>query len=567
MTVNPVRVASLTHDSRQRLRVATIVVGLAASWCLAASDGHAQTKAPLVPDLPPKSFMTKNTFYLPVKVDDRVRANLKEVRLYLKDDPTKPWLLQDKVAPTQTYFTFRAPRDGEYWFTVVTIDKMGKATPSDLRNEVPALIVVLDSQPPQVDVQLLPASAEGTMLQSVVRDANLDLTKTRLYFQTGDTMWRALEPLPGKLDQFCIPQQAVFTGMVCVEACDLAKNNVRKEFNLSEKSMARGVLPDQKPVQESSQAIKQTSFSSPEQVSRGSRPRGLEQVMTPPAGANVVPPSPSLFPADKLDESTGPALSGPELVSAGSGPLQVAALGKQIPQASALPVTAGADVPAKTARTGQASPASHQVVGKDQVFLDYQIDNKGASGVGKVEVWITRDHGQSWKKLCEDIDHKSPAEAELPGEGVYGITLVVTNGRGFGGTPPSAGDAPEMTIEIDHTKPVAEITGIQPGTGSNSGSLIVSWTARDKNLGTEPIDLFYAASPQGPWQPIARGLANDGQYRWTMPASSDSEAYIRLVVRDAAGNVTQVETTQPVTLDDQSRPRARVTGVSTTATR
>lgn len=526
------------------------VLLLAGAFCVGDGAARAQSRAAA---LPPKSFMTKSTFYLPVKVDDRVRPNLKEIRLYVKDDAGKPWLLQDKVAPTQTYFTFRAPREGEYWFTVVTVDKTGRATPGDLRQEGPALIVVLDSQPPQVELRPLPPSSEGMCIHCVVHDANPDLAKTRFYYQTGDMMWRPLDPLPDRPDHFNIPTQAACTGMVCVEASDLAKNTVRKEFNLGNMN-GNGSLLGQKPGQDA-QSIKQTSFSNPKELSRTARPGSLDQVT--PSGA-LAPQTPSPFPAEKIEDTTGPALTGPELAPAAA---QVA-MARKIQENGAQP---SAGHPATPAAQPALTKPNHQVVGKNRVFLDYQIDNKGASGVGKVEVWLTPDQGQSWKKLSEDADRKSPAEVELPGEGIYGINLVVSNGRGFGGTPPSAGDAPEMTIEVDHTKPVAEITNIQPGTGTNAGCLLISWNATDKNLGAEPIDLLYATTPQGPWQPIARGLANDGQYRWTMPATSASEAYIRLLARDAAGNVTQVETPQPVTLDDQSRPRGHVTGVSTVA--
>ena len=38
----------------------------------------------------------------------------------------------------------------------------------------------------------------------------------------------------------------------------------------------------------------------------------------------------------------------------------------------------------------------------------------GTSGVGKVEVWITRDKCKTWQKFCEDPHRKSPVAIELP---------------------------------------------------------------------------------------------------------------------------------------------------------
>ncbi|MBM4068282.1 MAG: hypothetical protein FJ271_04980 [Planctomycetes bacterium] len=551
-----------------------ILVGIMATGRATAQYGHAPAQppaaafpgamphgAPAVPAMPAKKFMTKSVFYLPVKVDDRVRSTLKEIRLYVKDDPSKNWLLQDKVDPKQTYFTFRAPREGEYWFTVVTVDKMGKAVPGDLRNEAPGVIVVLDSQPPQVEVRPQPPCPEGTMFQAVVRDANPDLTKIHVAYQSGDMQWRSLDPHPGRMDLYCVPEQAVFNGLVRVDAVDLAGNKVCKEFNIGNPAtpVAKSMLPATKP---DSQGLKQVSFSNPEDLSRSTKPHGLEQLL--PANSQATSPSP--FPIEKIDDPIGPALNGPAVNGpdlnpssprSGNGPIAFSQ--EQGHDSVEQPI--GGRIQAR-GRDSEPSSANRQVVGKGHIVLDYQIDEKGPSGVGTVEVWMTRDHGKSWQKLCEDADRKSPVEINLPGEGVYGVNLVVSNGRGFGGTPPTAGDAPEMVIEVDATKPVAQLGNIQAGVGGNSGCVMISWNVSDKNLSSEPIDLFYATSKQGPWRPIARGIANSGQHRWSLPASPASEAYVRLVAHDLAGNTTQVESTQPITLDDQSRPRARVTSVT-----
>ena len=61
---------------------------------------------------------------------------------------------------------------------------------------------------------------------------------------------------------------------------------------------------------------------------------------------------------------------------------------------------------------------------------------------GRVEIWYTRDMGQNWQKLGVDPNRKGQAEADLPGEGVYGVTIVVANGRGFGTTRPSPATRP-----------------------------------------------------------------------------------------------------------------------------
>ncbi|MCS7047207.1 MAG: hypothetical protein NZO58_12690, partial [Gemmataceae bacterium] len=210
------------------------------------------------------------------------------------------------------------------------------------------------------------------------------------------------------------------------------------------------------------------------------------------------------------------------------------------------------------------APLQRQIVASTRVFLDYRIEALGASGVGKIEVWHTRDMGQSWQKLCEDAHRQSPVEVNLPGEGLHGVTLVVSNGRGFGGTPPNPGDSPDYWIEVDTTRPMAELVYVRPGTGEDSTALHIAWTARDKNLVADATELQFAVRRDGPWQTIARNLKNEGIYRWVPPMDIGPHAYLRISVRDQAGNVATAETVQPVALDDYSRPRGRVVGVTTT---
>ncbi len=84
------------------------------------------------------------------------------------------------------------------------------------------------------------------------------------------------------------------------------------------------------------------------------------------------------------------------------------------------------------------------ILNSTHATIDYRIDQVGPSGVGKVEVYLTGDGGQNWQRLQEDKDKRSPAEIDLPGEGLFGIRLAITNGNGFGGTPPTHGDVTDL---------------------------------------------------------------------------------------------------------------------------
>ena len=148
--------------------------------------------------MPEKSYMAKNALYLPVIVDDRARSSLREIHLYIKDGPSGVWRLAEKASPAKTGFEYRLPQDGEYWFNVVTVDNAGNATPADVTREVPAVIVVLDTSAPQIDLKLMadcPACAEGICVKCEVKDANPNpYRKPNSNTQTQDQVWRPLDP-------------------------------------------------------------------------------------------------------------------------------------------------------------------------------------------------------------------------------------------------------------------------------------------------------------------------------------------------------------------------------------
>ena len=40
--------------------------------------------------------------------------------------------------------------------------------------------------------------------------------------------------------------------------------------------------------------------------------------------------------------------------------------------------------------------------------LEYDVDSVGPSGIGRVELWGTRDGGQTWRRFTVDSDKRSP---------------------------------------------------------------------------------------------------------------------------------------------------------------
>jgi hypothetical protein len=426
------------------------------------------------PDLV-RMYHNRPQFGLPVSLDARQVESLREIQLYVKHG--NEWTCAEKISPTQNYrFTYRAAEDGEYWFSVVTVDKSGRATPADLRREPPNLIVIVDTHPPEIDVTPV-ASANGQTLRCDIQHAHADAGKVRVEYETGDQQWRTAVPVAKASNLFVVPDTKNWTGLVRVSTQDYGRKPFSRIVNL------KGVA------------------AVPETV--------VENLKKPSGHA----PSTNESRSDK--------------------PLQYTEF------------TPG--------------PAARQFLNSTHAALAYQIDQVGPSGVGRVEIWMTRDEGKTWQRLCEDQKHQSPVECDLPGEGLFGITVVVANGNGLGDPPPSSGDAPDYWIEVDTTKPVAKLLAASPVLGDGAGALLISWAASDKNL--DSINLHYAAQREGPWLPIAKGLKNDSSYRWLVPQDAGPEVHLRLEAMDRAGNITVCELPNKIVLDTL-RPKARVLSIT-----
>jgi len=90
---------------------------------------------------------------------------------------------------------------------------------------------------------------------------------------------------------------------------------------------------------------------------------------------------------------------------------------------------------------------------------------------------------------------------------------------------------------------------------------MLSWTAADKNLGTNPVTLEWAERREGPWAPIANNIANSGKHSWQLPDRLPVEVYMRLRVKDLAGNEGVAVTPDPQ-LVDLSEPEGRLVNVT-----
>jgi hypothetical protein len=221
------------------------------------------------------------------------------------------------------------------------------------------------------------------------------------------------------------------------------------------------------------------------------------------------------------------------------------------------------------ARAQEALPPI-QFTNQREARLRFEVAKLGPSGLGGVDVYLTTDEGRTWQQAPLKSAAALPPTGRtslrgtvvvpLDREGLHGFYVVAHSGAGLGKAGPRPGDVPQIRVEVDTTPPRAKLFQPRPDPARRD-RLLLTWEASDKNLAADPVSLAWATKPEGPWVPIGPArLPHMGSYSWVVPPGVPPEVYVRLSVRDAAGNVTVARTEAPVPTDF-CEPEVRVLGL------
>ncbi len=515
------------------------VVALSAAIAHAAPEDSAPATAPSQPII---TSTRQHAFTIPFRIEPAESPALQpvEVQLHVSTNQGTSWELSTRVKPDKGSFVFRSPRDGEYWFSIRTVDKQGTARPEGPLEA--QLKVIVDTVAPRLDLTATRGSSGEIVAQWKAVDPHLKQGSFKLEYQADSSgLWeRVAVDSPPSAMRHTVSGEATWmakaNGSITVRAeiTDLAGNP----------ATAQAVVKIDGPPYDGGLA------GSPSNAAGGAGGQAWR--------SENVAGNPAQWPADR---STVDPLG--RVNNSNSGPSGMARTDspRSDGRVSALPVSQS------TAGGPPGSPLDFSVLPRGQrprmvnsrsFELEYEIDAVGPSGIGKVELWGTRDGGRTWTSYAVDRDNRSPIQARIDAEGIYGFRIVVQSGSGLGGRPPVAGDLPDIWIGVDLTRPQARIT--QAEVAPDTGELVIRWEASDEVADARPISLFFSTNLGGPWTPIASGLDNTGIYRWRLDNRVPDRIYLRLEMRDEAGNVGTFDTPEPVPLD-RHRPEGRIRGV------
>lgn len=530
---------------------------------------------------PPPVYTNRQAFRIPYQYDPREisRLGAREIRMFVSRNQGRQWKHVQSVTPQTGRFEFRAETDGEYWFSVKTVDRDGQLHPGGSSIQ-PGLAVVVDTVKPTLEIDLREAQPGRVALDWMVIDQSVDPDSLVLEFtQTGMSDWRpvAVKSAATGTTTWSVPSG----GLVAVRgsALDHAGNKVTSQYQIQISSPASAPgRPLPPPVGAAVADIHGNGTSNPLPQSPPGAPAPL--TMPPQPGAmpapltQTVPPTiPDTYTYSNPSTGSGiPSMAGANTLHGNSQPDRLQGrpgIGQSSPDwrdqfVSATPGTAGTtEIP--THRQIRES-IGHRVVKSRQFEIDYRVDDIGPSGVSTIELFVTQDEGNKWYRYGVDEDRISPFVVDVPADGVYGFSMRAVSGAGQSDDPPQPGSSPDVVIVVDSSPPVVQLFPLRQGQGANSNRILITWQVADQKLADRPIALSYSTHPQGPWQQITGWEPNDGEYIWQVGTDVPPKIFVRIVARDAAGNMARVDTPQPV-LVDLAKPTARIVDVGAARSR
>ena len=562
--------------------------------------------------------MNSRNIKLPIEYKKDKRA-IAQVQLFVCENGDQVWKQVAAAPPTQDAFVYAAPADGLYWFHIVIVDMQGRKDPADMTKEPPAMKVLVDTAKPFVTFANAKRNGEEITVEWKVEDRYPDESATRIYFRdpASAESWKEVTLHPS------------------------SRNGVRFKCGTNGPVTVRVTVQDH--AGNTGEGVKEIAAAGSNAGTTTSLSPGAATPPAPPSGMGVIPPPDALAPPVGLAPGpvapTMPAAPSGGLTSPGSpgfpspgspGFPSPGSPGFPSPGSPAAPppaptmgnpIAVGQGTPAPTpyatnpppttqpdprgpaaptapppgtsnvlaVGTGTAPTAPTVEMSRVQVInylrfeLGYEVEQRGPSGISRVDLWVTRDDGRAWSKWSEHAGKDAAIRVVLDTrtnaqlEGLYGFRLVPVSGAGLSDPAPTTGDAPDMRVVVDITPPLVKIFPPESDPLQRD-TLVINWEATDRNFGEEPITLEWSDQPNGPWHPIvtpgndgvvqatavggalARRLPNTGRYPWRVPAGVPPKVYLKVTARDAAGNPTEVVTPSPI-LIDLNKPRAKIISI------
>ncbi len=487
---------------------------------------------------------SRRQFSIPFRFDQQElkRLNAQKVHLFLSRDQGQSWRQIATAELSESQFIFQPDSDGEYWFSVAVSDAEQVMHPEPSLNP-PGLKIVVDRTPAKMDLKVSLKPGRQLELSWKVSDAHPVVNSLDLSFRnSSEDPWNRVyvkKKLAGRTSW------KIRTG----QYPEIRGRFVDAAGNVTEKIVK---LTAAKPEQnDKANQLARSDFSA-----NGTR--------------NQIPvmdetPSSIRLSSARQEHATQPILTLPGQVDANSIPsgnsqVSPTATGNSAAGSIERPPVENISSDRSAAQVSQ--PTYHNLettryMNSHQFEIDYQVAGVGPSGVSVVELFVTQDNGQQWWRYGVDADLKSPMTVQVPEDGRYGFHFRIHSGVGNAEPPPQPGQKPQIDLIVDSSKPHIQLLNSFQGRGERIDTVTVQWQYADNYPAEKPISIFYSVSRLGPWEQAEGALKNVGTHSFRIPRNAPSKLYLKIVARDAAGNLAEEISEKPL-LIDRARPTARV---------
>ncbi len=471
---------------------------------------------------------SRNQFTIPFRFDQQElkRLHAQKVHLFLSRDQGQTWKQVATAGLDESQFLFQPTSDGDYWFSVAISDTEQVMHPEPSLTP-PGLKIVVDRTRAKMDLNVKLKPGRQLELNWRITDAHPDVNSLELKFRNSvDDKWIPVyikKQLAGKTSwKIRAGQYPEIQGRFT----DAAGNVTEKIVKLTPATDAQV------------DHLAQTAATKKPVIQLSSASHGpLIQPMTKTLEHNKTEQPKLSLPTEKQQNQNRP-----------SRPVNGDAYHSAFKHASAA---------SQVSQTAYRNLETTRYMNAHQFDIDYQVAGVGPSGVGVVELFVTQDNGNQWWRYGVDADLKSPMTVQVPEDGRYGFHFRIHSGVGNAEAPPQPGQKPQIDLIVDSSKPQIQLLNSFQGHGENINVVTVQWNFSDNYPVEKPISIYYSSSRLGPWEQTEGALKNTGTYSFKLPRNTPTKLHLKIVARDAAGNMTEAISEKPL-LIDRAQPTARI---------
>ena len=526
-----------------------LVAGFSETFSAMASENSAR--------LPELVRTTQRHFAIPFQLPKPATpdAAAQQVEMSVSTDFGLTWTPAGSTSPPNSSVPYEANTDGEYWFRIRAIDQKNRARGS----EGPDARVLVDAAAPRLSGRVWKGSDGEIMCRYAAADDSINMDSILFQYRQTSGDWKSIatEPvLSRRSPAHLIGEEIWWAGQeidgltVKISVADTAGHRTTKLFSM---------LPTDPNVSQSDLANEIIAPALPSPLAGSNRRKQSVVVKDPLSNTQNMG-------KDWQPTPGNPWSDGEPVAYTQQSPVQARTAQGRIEEVSTAPLlTISSPTLADAIEEKLKKPDSSQnqetsfvaeyqgsplhLMRVHRFSWEYSFDvPEDLQGPFRAELWSTRDGGTSWERIAVDEDTASPIDVEFQGEGLFGCRLEIV--RDIPGPPisPRAGESPSTWIGIDTTPPQVTSLDITMVDGNDSDAFEIRYAFEDPLAIPNSVRLSYSPHQTGPWATIATAQAINGTFNWKPHRSLPSRVFVRIEMPDAAGNIGESTTLEPITL-------------------